>query len=74
MPRFQRKKNQPDQKNIKQKIDYKDLNRLKMHLMENGRIMPSRITGVSALEQRDITRAIKLARYLALLPYTDQLQ
>lgn len=56
---------------MSQTIDYKNLPFLKTHLMENGRIMPSRITGVSVLTQRQITHEIKLARFLALLPYTD---
>ncbi|MFK5895010.1 MAG: 30S ribosomal protein S18 [Pseudomonadota bacterium] len=56
---------------IKQ-IDYKDLNLLKAFVMENGKIVPSRITGTSAKYQRQLSTAIKRARYLALLPYTDQ--
>jgi len=58
--------------NSQQTIDYKNLPLLKSHLMESGRVMPSRVTGVSAQQQRKITKAIKLARYLALLPYTDK--
>jgi small subunit ribosomal protein S18 len=53
-------------------IDYKDLDTLRMYILESGRIIPSRITGVSPQQQRRISKAIKLARYLALLPYTDQ--
>jgi small subunit ribosomal protein S18 len=53
-------------------IDYKDLNLLKAFVMENGKIVPSRITGTSAKYQRQLSTAIKRARYLALLPYTDQ--
>ncbi|MFK5984754.1 MAG: 30S ribosomal protein S18 [Pseudomonadota bacterium] len=53
-------------------IDYKDLNLLKGFVMENGKIVPSRITGTSAKYQRQLSTAIKRARYLALLPYTDQ--
>lgn len=53
-------------------IDYKDVEMLKGFIMESGRIVPSRITGTSAKHQRRLSRAIKLARYLALLPYTDQ--
>jgi small subunit ribosomal protein S18 len=56
---------------IKQ-IDYKDLKLLKDFVMENGKIVPSRITGTSAKYQRQLSTAIKRARYLALLPYTDQ--
>ena len=52
-------------------IDYKDLVTLKNYVMENGKIVPSRITGTSAKYQRQLSTAIKRARYLALLPYTD---
>ena len=52
-------------------IDYKDLETLKDYIMESGRIVPSRITGTSAKYQRQLSRAIKLARFLALLPYCD---
>jgi small subunit ribosomal protein S18 len=54
------------------KIDYKDVATLKGYLTENGKIIPSRITGTSAKYQRQLARAIKLARYLALLPFCDQ--
>ncbi len=52
-------------------IDYKDLNTLKAYVSENGKIVPSRITGTKAKYQRKLTSAIKRARALALLPYTD---
>ena len=52
-------------------IDYKDLNLLKAYVSESGKIVPSRITGTKAKYQRQLTTAIKRARYLALLPYTD---
>ncbi len=52
-------------------IDYKDIDLLKEYIMESGRIVPSRITGTSARYQRQLARAIKLARYLSLLPYCD---
>lgn len=52
-------------------IDYKDINLLKNYIMENGKIVPSRITGTSAKYQRQLATAIKRARYLALLPYCD---
>jgi small subunit ribosomal protein S18 len=55
-------------------IDYKDLNLLKDYIMESGRMVPSRITGTSAKYQRQLSRSIKLARYLALLPYCDMHQ
>jgi small subunit ribosomal protein S18 len=53
-------------------IDYKDLYTLKQYVTETGKIVPSRITGTSARYQRQLSTAIKRARYLALLPYTDQ--
>ncbi len=52
-------------------IDYKDINLLKNYIMENGKIVPSRITGTSAKYQRQLSTAIKRARFLALLPYCD---
>ena len=53
-------------------IDYKDLNTLKGFITETGKIVPSRITGTRAKYQRQLATAIKRARYVALLPYTDQ--
>ncbi|BAU57203.1 30S ribosomal protein S18 [Halorhodospira halochloris] len=53
-------------------IDYKDLNTLKNYITDTGKIVPSRITGTNARYQRQLSRAIKRARYLALLPYTDR--
>ena len=52
-------------------IDYKDLDTLKAYVSETGKIVPSRITGTKARYQRQLATAIKRARYLALLPYTD---
>ncbi|MDZ7748942.1 MAG: 30S ribosomal protein S18 [Halofilum sp. (in: g-proteobacteria)] len=52
-------------------IDYKDIETLKNYVTETGKIVPSRITGTNARYQRQLSRAIKRARYLALLPYTD---
>lgn len=52
-------------------IDYKDLETLKAYITETGKIVPSRITGTKARFQRQLALAIKRARYLALLPYTD---
>ena len=52
-------------------IDYKDTVTLKNYVTESGKIVPSRITGARAKYQRQLARAIKRARYLALLPYTD---
>ncbi|MDE2274019.1 MAG: 30S ribosomal protein S18, partial [Gammaproteobacteria bacterium] len=55
-----------------QEIDYKDLGMLKAYVSETGKIVPSRITGTSAFYQRQLAVAVKRARFLALLPYTDQ--
>ncbi|MET0330554.1 MAG: 30S ribosomal protein S18 [Dyella sp.] len=52
-------------------IDYKDLNTLRQYVTENGKIVPSRITGTKARYQRQLATAVKRARFLALLPYTD---
>jgi small subunit ribosomal protein S18 len=52
-------------------IDYKDLATLKSYITETGKIVPSRITGTRSYYQRQLSQAIKRARYLALLPYTD---
>ncbi|MDH5191574.1 MAG: 30S ribosomal protein S18 [Gammaproteobacteria bacterium] len=52
-------------------VDYKDLGILKNYVAENGKIVPSRVTGTKARYQRQLTTAIKRARYLALLPYCD---
>jgi small subunit ribosomal protein S18 len=51
------------------KIDYKDVKLLQRYISERGKIVPSRITAVSALKQRELAKAIKRARFLALLPY-----
>lgn len=53
-------------------VDYKNIELLKASILESGRIIPGRITNVAPWKQRKIARAVKLARYLALLPYTDQ--
>ncbi len=53
-------------------IDYKDLEMLKAYVSETGKIVPSRITGTSARYQRQLSTAIKRARFMALLPYSDQ--
>jgi small subunit ribosomal protein S18 len=52
-------------------IDYKDLDTLKQYVSETGKIIPTRITGTSARYQRQLTRAIKRASFLALLPNND---
>ncbi len=55
-------------------IDYKDLDILKEYVSETGKIVPSRISGTKAKYQRQLATAVKRARYLALLPYTDRHQ
>ena len=57
-----------------QEIDYKDLATLKANVTESGKIVPSRITGTKAKYQRQLSTAIKQARFLALIPYTDSHQ
>jgi small subunit ribosomal protein S18 len=72
-PRFFRRKRfcRFTAEGIKQ-IDYKDIALLKGFISENGKIVPSRITGTKARFQRQLSVAIKRARFLSLLPYTDQ--
>ncbi|MFM2054862.1 MAG: ribosomal protein [Pseudomonadota bacterium] len=53
-------------------IDYKDIDVLRDFVGENGKITPARLTGTRAIYQRQLTVAIKRARYLALVPYSDQ--
>lgn len=53
-------------------IDYKDVDLLRDFISENGKIIPARLTGTKANYQRQLNTAIKRARFLALLPYTDQ--
>ena len=55
-------------------IDYKDLETLRAYISETGKIVPSRITGTKARYQRQLATAVKRARYLALIPYTDSHQ
>ena len=55
-------------------VDYKDVEVLKEFIVENGKIMPARLTGTKAHYQRQLSVAIKRARFMALLPYTDNHQ
>ena len=68
-PFFRRRKSCPFSGKNAPKIDYKDVKLLSRYVSERGKIVPSRITAVSAKKQRLLARAIKRARYLALLPY-----
>ena len=53
-------------------VDYKDVDLLKDFITENGKLIPARITGTKAIYQRQLNIAVKRARFLALLPYTDK--
>ena len=55
-----------------EEVDYKDIDTLKDFIAENGKIIPARLTGTRSIFQRQLATAIKRARFLALLPYTDQ--
>ena len=68
-PFFRRRKSCPFSGEGAPKIDYKDVKLLQRYVSERGKIVPSRITAVSAKKQRELARAIKRARFLALLPY-----
>ncbi len=68
-PFFRRRKTCPFSGDGSPKIDYKDTRLLQRFISERGKIVPSRITAVSAKKQRELARAIKRARFLGLLPY-----
>jgi len=68
-PFFRRRKSCPFSGDNAPKIDYKDVKLLQRYISERGKIVPSRITAVSAKKQRELARAIKRARFMALLPY-----
>lgn len=68
-PFLHRRKTCPFSSDNSPKIDYKDIHRLSRFISESGKIVPSRITAVSAKKQRELARAIKRARCLALIPY-----
>ena len=71
-PFFRRRKSCPFSGPNAAKIDYKDTKTLMRYLSERGKIVPSRITAVSAKKQRELAKAIKRARFLALIPYVSQ--
>ncbi|MBM3532992.1 MAG: 30S ribosomal protein S18 [Alphaproteobacteria bacterium] len=68
-PFFRRRKSCPFAHPSAPKIDYKDIKLLQRFVSERGKIVPSRITAVSAKKQRELAQAIKRARFLALMPY-----
>ena len=68
-PFMRRRKTCPFSGDNAPKIDYKDVKLLQRYVSERGKIVPSRITAVSQKKQRELAKAIKRARYLALLPY-----
>jgi len=68
-PFFRRRKTCPFSGPNAQKIDYKDVRTLQRYISERGKMVPSRITAVSGKKQRELSKAIKRARFLALIPY-----
>jgi len=71
-PFFRRRKTCPFSSDNSPKIDYKDVKLLQKYVSERGKIVPSRITAVSAKKQRELAKAIKRARNIALLPFIIQ--
>ena len=68
-PFFRRRKTCPFSGTKAPRIDYKDTKTLSRYISERGKIVPSRITAVSSKKQRELARAIKRSRFLALMPY-----
>ena len=68
-PFLRRKKTCPFSGDKSPKIDYKDTKLLRKYLSERGKMIPSRITAVSAKKQRELAKAIKRSRFIALIPY-----
>ena len=66
---FQKKRKSCPFSGSKDKIDYKDIKTLTKFISERGKIIPSRISAVSAKKQRELSKAIKRARYIGLMPY-----
>ena len=71
-PFFRRRKTCPFSGPNAPAIDYKDIKLLSRFISERGKIVPSRITAVSALKQRELARAIKRARFIGIMPYAVQ--
>ena len=71
-PFFRRRKTCPFSGPNAPKIDYKDVRLLQRYVSERGKIVPSRITAVSALKQRELAKAIKRARFIGIMPYAVQ--
>ena len=71
-PFFRRRKSCPFSGKDAPRIDYKDVRLLQGFVSERGKIVPSRITAVSALKQRELARAIKRARFIGIMPYAVQ--
>ena len=70
-PFFKRKKSCPFSGPNSPAIDYKDVKLLSRYVTERGKIIPSRISSISTIKQRELSKAIKRARYLALMPYVS---
>ena len=68
-PFFKRKKSCPFSGSNAPAIDYKDVKLLSRYVTERGKIIPSRISSISTIKQRELSKAIKRARFLALMPY-----
>ena len=68
---FRRKKMNRFSSDTNNEIDYKDINTLKNYISETGKIVPCRITGLDSRNQRLMSKAIKYARFIGLLPYCD---
>ena len=72
--KLKKEKNSMSKYELPIKFDHKDTDVLKQFITETGKIIPARVTGISASNQRKVTKSIKIARFLALLPYTDMHQ
>ena len=70
-PFFKRKKSCPFSGPNAPAIDYKDIKLLSRYVTERGKIIPSRISSISTIKQRELSKAIKRARFLALMPYVS---